>query len=178
MAALQRRLLVIGQPFLVAVGLIRRCQHDLLDDRATPAGLQKRPGAANIGLEGGRRVAIRDGHNGLSRQVNDRVDFVFAQHALQQRLVAHVPAYAGHFLQQAGTHQLALRRPIAYQADNLGPGRHHTTHKPTAHQPGGARNKRGAIPPKLTVERLAHAHTLHGGLPLCHRLRSRRTSRK
>ena len=91
MPALQRRALVVGQLLLVAVGLVRRGDDDLLDRRAAAAGLQQRPGALDVGLEGGDRVAVGDADDGLRRQVDDGVDLVLAERAFEQSLVATSP---------------------------------------------------------------------------------------
>ena len=57
-------------------------------------------------------------------------DLVLAEHALEQRLVAHVAAHHADPLQQACADQLALRHPVAEQADHVGAELDQTPHEP------------------------------------------------
>ncbi len=90
MLTLQRCIFIVRQSFLIAVGLIRGSDNDLAYPRAAAAGLQQIPCAGDIGLEGGDRIAIGNGNDRLSSQVNNRIDFVFAQGPFQDFTVADI----------------------------------------------------------------------------------------
>src|SRR5207245_938397 len=74
----QRRVLVVGATIMVAVGFVRRGRHHLLDLGAPPARFEDGPRPGNVALERRDRVASRNRHDGLRREMDDRVDLVLA----------------------------------------------------------------------------------------------------
>ncbi len=93
---IERRRFAIGELLLIAVGLVARGHHDLLDARTAAAGFQQGPGARHIALERRDRVGVGHTHDGLGRQVQHGVDLILSQHALQQRLIANVAPHGRH----------------------------------------------------------------------------------
>ena len=77
-----------------------------------PAGFQQVPSASDVRFEGGEWVAVGDRHDRLGRQVDDRIDLVFAQAPFEHRAFPDVAAYHRHLLDLARTHQFTLRHPI------------------------------------------------------------------
>ncbi len=98
----------------------------------SPAGLEQRPGAADVALE--RRNGIPVGHadDGLRRQVEHRVDLVLAEYALDQRLVADVATHSGDSAEEPAAHELTLRHPVTQETDDLRPGAHEGPGEPAA----------------------------------------------
>ncbi len=169
----QRHRFVVGQRFLIAVGFIRRGQHDLLHSRAAPACLEHRPCPADIGLERRHRVTVGDRDDRLRREVNNGIDLIFAQDTLHQRLIADIAAHDPDLLDQLRAHQLRLGHPVANQADDIGARLDKAAHQPAAHQASRACDKRRSILPKV-----AHSHTFQGARCSCQRCSSSRLSRK
>jgi len=117
---------------VLAVRLIRRRHHHLLDGGAASAGLKQAPSTADVGLEGGKRVPVRDADDRLTGQVEDGVDLVFPESAFQERLVANVAADGGDAVNAARPNQLASRHPIAHQAHHVGAPLQQDGHQPRA----------------------------------------------
>ena len=116
--------------------------------------------ASNV--DTGLRLAIVDDR--LRGQVDDGVDLVFAEHALQQRLVAHVAADDLHPFELPRPHQLALRHPVAHQADDVGARRRRgarTSQEPT--RPVAPVTSVGRSTPEGLGRR--HCQTFQGALP-------------
>src|SRR5439155_12721193 len=107
---------------------------------------------------------------------DDGVYLVLAQRALEQLLVAHVTADDLHPFQQSGAIEVALRDPVAHQADDLGLEAQQPAHDPSTHKSGAAGDQDRAVLPERTGG--AQGQTFHGALPLSHSPSSMRTSRR
>ena len=95
--------------------------------------------------------------------MEDGVDLVFAQGALEQVLVADIAAHDLDPIDQAGPHQLALRHPVADQAHHIRAALQQAPYQPAAEQPRGARDQRRTVAPEV------HSQIFHGASPFAHR---------
>ena len=138
-----------------------------LHGRAAPAGLEQRPGAADVRVERGDRIAVGDADGRLRRQVEDRRDLVLAERALERLLIAHVAADDADPVEQSGGDQLRARHPVAHQATTSAPGASELPHEPAAEQAGGAGHEDGPVAP----ERRRRRRSLFPGVNV-NRLRS------
>ena len=84
-------------------------------------------------------IAVGDADDRLGGQVEDGVDFVFAERALRYRLVADVAADDLDAFDQPRAHELGLRHPVAHQADDVGPGLGKRRDEPAADQAASRR---------------------------------------
>ena len=84
----------------------------------------------------------------LSRQVKDGRDLVFAERALECRLVAHVaPDHPDAVDESFGDH-LRPRNPVADQGHDIRAGVEELSHDPAADEAGRARHEDGPVPPE------------------------------
>src|SRR5712664_228415 len=120
MPALKWRVFSVAS-FGFAIGLVRRGDHDVLDDRAAPAGLEHGPRPANVCLESADRVSVCNPDCGLCGQVKDGVDLVLTKNPFDELLVTYVAAHPVHFVDEARPHEVALRHPITHEANHIGP---------------------------------------------------------
>ena len=119
---------------------------------------------ADVRLERRDRVAVRDSHDRLRRQMEDRVDLVLAENPLYRvpdrgrRRERHVPGRV-----EVVANQLGLRHPVADQADDVCAARRSGV--------APARLPTSPVAPVTSVgpvapERAAHSHTLQGASPV------------
>ena len=124
MAAFERRVLAVGELFLVAIGLVGGGDHDGADARRAPARLEQVPRALNVAFECRDGIAIGDSDDGLRRQMNDRRGFVFADGPFQQVAIADIAAHDFDAVDDAAS------APTHFAAPNRAPGRPHPRRLP------------------------------------------------
>ncbi len=158
----QWHVLGVRQDVARAVGLVGRG-----DDRARnvvhAARLEDVPGAAHVGLERRPRGAVGRAHDGLRRQMQDRVDLVLAHGALEQVGVEQVPAHDRAARLGALERQCAAGPFVAAQHDHGGAAVQERAGEPRSEHPVGARHER-APPGQRGPERRAHQRR-HGASP-------------
>ena len=129
---------------------------------------------ADVGLERRDGIAVRDAHDCLRRQVDDRVGLVLAEHALQQRLVAHVAAHDVGRLDQPRAHELALGNPVADQARHVGAQRRRAAARAIRRPDRSLRSRRSADPARTSWTRRSFPGLPFGRCPpprgLCRKL--------
>ncbi len=120
-AAQQRRVLGVGQPLVLTVGLVARRHDDALDARGALAGrLEQRPGPANVRLEGGERRPAGRADDGLRAEMEDRVDLVLVQRAQHHREILELSPHQSAAGKGARPEGLAVRHPVPDEADDGG----------------------------------------------------------
>ena len=92
--------------------------------------------------------------------MNDRIDLVLAQRALDERLVAHAALHGSDLLGKSGTDELGLGDGVANQAYDIGASRNETLHQPGADETGGARDEGRPIHPEAGI----YCQIRHGAL--------------
>src|SRR5580692_613549 len=157
--------LIVRQLVMVAVGLVGGRQDDLLHGGAPPACVEKGPRPADVRLEGRYRIAIGYAYDRLCRQMNDRVDLVFAERTFEQSLIADVTANDLDPVGEVASFELTPRHAIANQTDDVGARGNQALHQPRAHEARRARDQDGAILPE-GGQRLSH--TRQGAAPRPH----------
>ena len=83
--------------------------------------------------------------------MNYGVDLIFAEHSLQNRLIAHIAAHNLHLVYQTCAHQFTLRYPVAHEAHHVGACLEQSSHEPAAKQSTSARHESRTVLPELFV---------------------------
>ena len=78
-----------------------------------------------------------------------RVDLILAQHALEQALLAQVPANGLDLVDQLRAVELALRHPVADQTDDVRARVDQALDEPSAHQSRRSGDERRPVAPEL-----------------------------
>ena len=144
----QRHVLVIRERGLLAVGLVAAGDDDARHLRRAPDRLEQRPRAPHVAVERGHRVAVGHADLRLRGQVQDGGDFVLAEQALEQLLIADVAAHGGHVADPR--RRTGRRDVVADERDHVGaqvdqllgelgsqePGRAGDGHRPVAPEVG------------------------------------------
>ncbi len=177
MFTLQRRGLVIRQFLVRAVGFVARRRHYGADEGTSPRGLEQRPRPADVRVERRHGVPIGDADDGLRGEVEDRIDFILAQRAFHEMLIAHVAADDIHARERVGREECAARHPVAHERRDVGAFIEQPPDEPAAEQAGGAGDQDGPVTPVRCRFLLAHFHFFHGGAPPAQSDSSRRRSR-
>src|ERR1700693_1912935 len=149
MTPAKRRIFVIRQTVVIAISLVRRGHHNLLDGRCPAAGFEQCPGALDIRLPRRDRIAVGYGYDGLGREMNDCAYFILTECAFQRCLIAHVSADNFGGFNQAGTHQLTPRNPVTHQAHNVRALIDEAADQASADKSGCAGHKSRSIKPKV-----------------------------
>ena len=89
--------------------------------------------------------------------MDDRIDLVLAENALEQRLIAHVPPDDVHALERPAAYELRLRYPVADKARHVGALVKQPRHQPASDQACAACHERRAVAPERR-----HGQTLDG----------------
>src|SRR5262249_53559406 len=134
--------------------------NNLPHGRAAPARFQDGPSSTDIGLEGRDRIPVCDGDDGLRSQMNDRINLILAERALDERLVAHAPLNCSDALAKPGTDKFGLRNRVSHETHDIGADRNESFHQPSADQPGGPGDESGTIRP----EPASYCQIRHGAL--------------
>jgi hypothetical protein len=148
MPAHQGHVLVVGQPVLIAISLVRGSHNDLFDAGTLSASFQEDPRALDVGLKRRNRIAIGNAHDCLGSEVDDGIDLIFTQDPRQQGLVANVTADHLDLFDLPGPHQFALGHPVAHQCNHIGSLCKQTPHHPRAHQSRAANYQSWTILPE------------------------------
>src|ERR1019366_2629697 len=98
---------------LITVGLIGGRHHNRRDLGRATAGLEQIPGTLNIGGEGRSWVAIGDANDGLGRHMKDNLDFVLAEHALEQIAVGDLAVHGNDLLNATALSSLGCCSTVA-----------------------------------------------------------------
>src|SRR5271156_359644 len=85
-------------------------------------------------------------------------DFILTERALNKITIDNVAAHGIHLLNVTAADQFALRHPVAYQANNVGPGLNKLLDEPRPEQACAAGDENGSISP----EGIHSDHTFHG----------------
>src|SRR5262249_36784884 len=124
---------------------------NLFHQGTAPRRFEKRPCALNVGFKRRDGIAIGDADDGLRGQVENGVDFVFAEDAFERRLIAHVAADYFHALDVARSRGFRLRNQIAHQTHDVSARLEQSLDEPSADETGGAGDERWTVFPKAVV---------------------------
>src|SRR6516164_9734769 len=104
--------------------------------------------------------------------MNDSIDFMFPQRSLEQGSVRNVAADNLDAIDQTRAYELALRNPIAYEADDIGFAVDQPANQRPPYQARCPSNKCWPVAPER-----GHCHVFQGARPSCHKLCNKRLSR-
>src|SRR5581483_10293427 len=161
-SAAQRKVLLVREDIVAAVGLVAGCDHDLAHSRHAPTSLEEIPGSAYVRFERGDRVAVRDADDGLGGEMKDGLDLVFVQCALEAATILDLAADDCDPVLESGRVKPAVGNDVAHEAYLVRAQRDESLGKPAPEQSRASGDQDVAVAPQIRSGQ--RGSTVHVGI--------------